>query len=183
MRWSKLKTLVEARFAKSIAGRVAIFSAAYGNCTCGRAWITVDGQEIANFCTRAYANHHYLNMETKVKVLPFGQAELSRQDAYASCWSFVHDMTNEEALADEDPLVQSLAVLDSRMGKRRIVKVNWMALHPLAQVLLCFRLQCEGLPVNASLMKQVSLKYRHEEKRLPKDLQLGLSLVPEAAAK
>ena len=53
MKWSKLKQLVEQGFAPSLAKRLTINSTAYGACTCGHAWLTLDGEVIANFCTRA----------------------------------------------------------------------------------------------------------------------------------
>lgn len=142
MRWSKLKSLVEARFAPVLAGRVSIFSTTYGKSTCGRAWISVDGAEIANFCTRAAYNSKA--GLPKPHDAPLGYGELSRQDAYAACWAFVHELSIEEALADSDPLVQSLAVLDGRLGKRRLQTTDLAKLHPLAQKLAAIRLESEG---------------------------------------
>lgn len=143
MQWSKLKKLVEERFAPSLTGRVAIFSTRYGNCTCGRAWLTVDGEEVANFCTRA----KYRTAAGLPELVdpPPGYGEISRQDAYAACWAFVHELSIEESLADSDPLVQTLAVLDSRVGKRRLSTIETDALHPLAQQFLSLRLEAEGL--------------------------------------
>ena len=155
MKWSKLKCLVEDRFSPALAGRVSIYSTRYGNCTCGRAWITVDGEEIANFCTRARANREF--EETLIDRgsppdpcdrepdVPLGYGELSRQDAYAACWSFVHDLSIEQALADSDLLVQALAVLDSRLGKRRLSDLDATNMHPLARKMLLVRLEAEGL--------------------------------------
>ncbi len=74
--------------------------------------------------------------------------ELSRQDAYAACWAFVHELSIEEALADADPLVQALSVLDARLGKHRLQSLDWQALHPLAQALLRVRLEAEHLEVS-----------------------------------
>ena len=56
MKWTKLKQLVEQRIAPSIRPRFAINSAAYGACSCGHAWITIDKKVVANFCTRAFGN-------------------------------------------------------------------------------------------------------------------------------
>ena len=148
MQWSKLKKLVEERFASSLGGQVAIFSTRYGNCTCGRAWLTVGGEEVANFCTLAKYNAEAGATRSKI---PAGYGELSRQDAYAACWSFVHELSVKEALGDSDPLVQSLSVLDARLGKRRLVAVDWQALHPLAQSLYAFRLQSEALAIPEGL--------------------------------
>jgi hypothetical protein len=43
MCWSKLRPLVKEGLAESIARRVDIQSTRYGNCSCGHAWITLDG--------------------------------------------------------------------------------------------------------------------------------------------
>ena len=143
MRWSKLKSLVESRFASSLGNRVAVFSTRYGDCTCGRAWITVDGREVANFCTRAASNSD-AQVQAKTNP-PHGYGELSRQDAYASCWAFVHDLSIEGALRDSDPLVQALSVLDKRLGRGRLSGLNRESLHPLAWELLLVRLESEGM--------------------------------------
>jgi len=149
MKWSKLKFLVEERFAPSLGKRVNLFSTAYGNCTCGRAWLTIDKKEIANFCTRAKFNAK--NAESGRKNPPLGFGELSRQDAYKSCWAVVHDLSIAEALKNSDPLVQALAVLDIRCGKRRLMGIQAETLHPLAQKMLNFRLGCEGMEGHVKL--------------------------------
>lgn len=163
MKWSKLKSLVEGRIAPSMAGRVAINSTAYGNCSCGHAWITIDKEVVANFCTRAFWNRSPSFDQEKGRFvadeIPEGvrkkyekqlveYGELSRQDAYQSCWEFVHDLSVEDALISEDPLIQSLAVLDSRVGKRRLTKIELESLHPLASKMFTERLAAEGIPFN-----------------------------------
>jgi hypothetical protein len=98
MRWTKVKSLIEERFAESIRKRMTINSARYGSCTCGRAWLTFDKEEIANFCTRAYYNKdaevHTPSEESEKKFakMPVEYGELSRQDAYEACWVFLHDL-------------------------------------------------------------------------------------------
>lgn len=150
MRWSKLRSLVREGFADSVRSRIDIQSTRYGNCSCGHAWITLDGEVIANFCTRA----HYIaqGMEArspKVGTTPRHQftefGELSRQDAYQACWDFVHSLPIEAALADSDPLIQTLAVLDRRVGKRRLAELDVTRFHRLAAVLLGVRREAEGL--------------------------------------
>lgn len=164
MRWSKLKSVVESRFAPALDGRVAINSAAYGNCSCGHAWLTLDKQVVANFCTRAFWNradgqferqngrwvsgspipdHVSESQNRRYGEMEYG--ELSRQDAYQSCWEFVHDLDIDAALATDDPLIQTLAVLDSRIGKRRLASLSTEHLHPLTKRLLDARLDAEGL--------------------------------------
>jgi hypothetical protein len=150
MRWSKLRFLVRDRFAESVRPRLDIQSTRYGNCSCGHAWITLDGDVIANFCTRAKAianawepASEKLGTTAPHQFISWG--ELSRQDAYRSCWDFVHELSIERALADPDPLIQSLAVVDHRLGKRRLLQVEAHSLHRLAAVLLGVRREAEGL--------------------------------------
>lgn len=146
MRWSKLRKLVEGRFAYSVAKRISIHSAAYGNCTCGHCWITLDKEVVANFCTRAYWNKEMLgdsgvNPMYKNQLVLYG--EKSRQGAYKSMFDYVHSMSHDEALKSDDVLVQSLAVLDSRLGKRRLEAFDGSDWHPLVKKFLVIRREAE----------------------------------------
>jgi hypothetical protein len=78
-----------------------------------------------------------------------GHGELSRQDAYAACWAFIHELSIDQALADPDPLVQALAVLDSRTGKKRLSSIDPTDMHPLAKSMLLIRLDAEGLQLKS----------------------------------
>ena len=129
------------------------------NANGGRAWLTVDGEEIANFCTRARSNRLFEEMlidrgsppdpRDEEPDVPFGYGELSREDAYAARWAFADDLSIGQALADSDPLVQALAVLDSRLGKRRLSRLDATSMHPLAGKMLLLRLKTEGLHEDA----------------------------------
>ena len=151
MKWSKLKRLIEDGFADSFGKRLSINSTAYGNCSCGHAWLTLDGEVIANFCTRAYwtkemagANPDVQNPMYRHQYAEYG--EMSRQDVYRACWEFVHRLTVEKALQESDPLLQSLAVVDRRVGKRRLIQIDASVLHPLARKLFTERVRAEGIP-------------------------------------
>jgi len=162
MKWTKLKHLVEQRIAPSIRPRFSINSAAYGACSCGHAWITIDKKIVANFCTRAYWNiprkfddssKKWVSKDPELnngiptpddkKLTNYG--ELSRQDAYQACWEFVHDLSIDDALSSEVPLVQSLAVIDTRVGKRKLKTIDVNSLHPLANKLFEERCLSESI--------------------------------------
>jgi hypothetical protein len=155
MRWSKLKQLVENNFADAVKPHLSIHSTAYGACTCGHAWITFDKEIIANFCTRAYYNRYQYGDKTTDNGINAEQAknyssqfveygEMSRQDCYESCWSFVHDLSFDKAMKSDNPLIQSLMVVDKRLGKRRIDNIDSSKLHPLANKLLEIRKNAEA---------------------------------------
>lgn len=105
------------------------------------------GRKSRNFCTRAYyqveTGQADSGVRTKKESL-VGFGELSRQDAYQACWEFVHDLSIEQALADSDPLIQTLAVLDARLGKRRLTEIDSDRLHPLSRKLLEIRVEAES---------------------------------------
>ncbi|MDO7843859.1 SF0329 family protein [Sphingomonas immobilis] len=144
MRWSGLRAIVIDKFAPELRGRLDLYSTRYGNCTCGHAWMTFDGTVIANFCTRAkYIADGYEHGSAKRnnayahQFADFG--ELSRQDAYRACWEFAHEMSIEQAMQDDDPLIQSLAMADGRLGKRRLAQIDTTKLHRLAAHVLELR--------------------------------------------
>lgn len=149
MRWTKLKQIVEGGFAPGLSKRLTINSAAYGACTCGHAWLTLDGEVVANFCTRAYWNKEmggepdHINPMYASQLTSYG--EMSRQDAYKACWAFVHELSIDQSLQDDCPLIQALAVVDRRVGKRRLERMDVEAVHPLARRLLEERLAVEGI--------------------------------------
>jgi hypothetical protein len=133
---------------------------AYGNCSCGHLCTTIDKQVVANFCTLVFCNrvsgNYYRENErwksdnpipshvTKSQRESYEEVEygkLSRQDAYLSCWEYIHKLDHQTALGSDDPLIQSLAVLDKRLGKRRLGIIDQHKFHPLARKLYLFRVQ------------------------------------------
>lgn len=146
MRWSKLRHSIKARFAPELKHRMDIHSAAYGACTCGHAWVTWDGEVIANFCTRAkFIREGYEPGAGKPNTAWNGQlaqfGEFSRQNAYQACWAFLHDLSIDDALQDDDPLINFLAICDARMGKRRLKGIDPRTLHPLAARIFALRME------------------------------------------
>ena len=58
-------------------------------------------------------------------------------------FDYVHSVSHDEAIKSDDVLVQALAVLDSRLGKRRLEAFDDSALHPLAKKFLTIRQEAE----------------------------------------
>ena len=147
MKWSQLKSLIEARLAPELRGRVAYHSARYGQCMCGRFWITIDGQEVANLCTRAHGvRQHRAARESPPPEPPprprslTEYGEFSRQQAYAAIWEFIHDLGIDDALGSANPLHRMLAVVDARVSRRRLEALDADAEHPLVRSFLQLRL-------------------------------------------
>jgi hypothetical protein len=159
MRWSKLRKLVEDSFAESVRGRVQVYSTRY-RCSCGRGWVTIDGEELANLCTElsdlkygaifhettkvTCAKHSAVKDEERASGNTVEPGEFSRFDLHAACWEYVHSSVND-SLGSENPLVVSLAVLHAGVGKGRLRKLSTQQLHPLTSALLNFRMKAEHL--------------------------------------
>jgi hypothetical protein len=167
MKWSKLKSNIEGRFADSIRGRVELFSTRYNkpNSSTGRAWITIDSTEIANFSTMKSGQiyrcvyheatptdcvtHPAIKANERTPGTLIEDGEFSRFDLHNCCFAYLN-LSVEDALAHPSPLINLLAVLDQRFGKRRLVNIDISKLHPLVRRLYEFRLQCEGVKIDST---------------------------------
>jgi hypothetical protein len=155
MKWSKLKKTIEDKFADSLKGRVNLFATRYtsGSYFMVRGWITIDGEEIANFSTPDnYSKFGWDTPEIDERI-PFKErkenvaaekGEFSRSDFLNACWDYLN-MNIDDALQSKNPIIKSLAVLDKRLGKRRLLKMEKTNLHPLAVKMLELRIDCEKL--------------------------------------
>lgn len=162
MQWSKLKQTIENRFADNVKGRVELFSTAYRkpNSNNGRGWITIDKEEIVNFATiksrQNFGAYYHEATQTNCLTHPavevsertpgelIEEGEFSRFDLHNCCWEYLN-LTIEEGLEHKSPIINSLAVLDKRLGKRRLIALDKDKLHPLTKRLFEFRLSVENL--------------------------------------
>jgi hypothetical protein len=166
MQWSKLKSLIEARFAPSLFGRVSVHQARYRYTReeVGRVWLTVDGRDIASFATGAAWPHVVAEAERRMDARdawgsPAVYSELTAEaeDAVrrAGIYSDSDALSDLEAslslpigamLTSPSPLLRALAVLDSRVGKRRL---HSLAESPdksdLVRTLLALRCESESI--------------------------------------
>jgi|694.fasta_scaffold125947_4 hypothetical protein len=153
MQWSKLKKLTESRFASSVQGKVHLFTTHYGACRCGRAWITYNGEQIANFETlanlwkihvdKAETNAHghvCIDESLRAPGELLSPGEMNRWDLHEACWDLLNNISIAEALRSDNPVILGLAFMDSRSGKRRLSLVDSRNLHPLPRRLLEIRI-------------------------------------------
>lgn len=159
MKWSKLKKTIEDKFTDSIGGRVNLFATRYtsGSYYMVRGWITIDGEEIANFSTPDNNNKFGWNTpgideripaEERKEGLAVEKGEFSRWDFMSACWEYIN-MSIEEAIESVNPIIRSFAVLDKRLGKRRLKLIEKNCMHPLTLKLLRLRLECEKTRVES----------------------------------
>lgn len=165
MVWSKLKKNIENNFSDTLKGRVKLYTTTYGanydvQDLFNRGWITVDGIEVVNFSTpeaffmyrrdlnATTPTRYSANTATKEHVDRTAghlaeKGEFSKYDLTYCCSAFLN-MSIDEAIAHNSPIIQMLAVLDRRLGKRRLALLNEKELHPLVRYFLNLRLNAEG---------------------------------------
>ena len=168
MRWSQLRKQIEDRLAPAVRGRVALHTAHYRHAHDGdgRAWIEIDGREVATMCYfRAGRARRELAEELRAANNPENRGPagvarelyeaavaitrragtLSQQEFYAVLHEYLR-LPIEAALDAEDPITRGLAVLDARTGKRRLRRLGEHPdEHPLVRELLALRCAAEGL--------------------------------------
>ena len=174
MPWSCLRAAAKERMAPSVRDRIAIHQARYRRTReeVGRVWITVDGREVASFDTNRYiAKRAQLEHDIRSGIGPFGlsatsnRAEYQTADAAAKAllrstgeyddYSALADLEAYQSLAIEDalaslsPLVRALAIIDQRVGKRRLRAFDPRSEHPLVQELYHVRCAAGGIKLGA----------------------------------
>ena len=170
MQWSRLKSLVESRQAAALGGRVTLHQARYRRTQeeVGRVWLAVDGREVASFTThmgwrrvRPLADQlmderdawgtqaAYTAAASDAADRLRAAGEFSDAAALADLEAYV-SLTVEDALASPSPLVRGLAMIDGRLGKRRLRTLALPAdEHPMVRTLYALRCEVEGLETNA----------------------------------
>ncbi|HEU4557949.1 MAG TPA: hypothetical protein VFS20_08875 [Longimicrobium sp.] len=161
MDWNQLKKRYEALLAPSLQARVKVHATLYRKpaTTDGRAWITVDGEQIHSMGDVASDADHRRRAEMTARMEAaspdVSPLELIRQpEQFFSHWDFREalrecvDSGMDDLLESQWPLTRALAMLDRRLGKRRFVRLADVENeHPLVQRLYHLRAQAEGWPV------------------------------------
>lgn len=169
MRWSKLKQLVEDRMADSLQHRVEVHSTRYYSGE-GRGWITVDKREVANFSTLGFSmqtyhlatvgsglsfwdlldrNQYYSERHKAEKTLLM-QGMYWQGGYYRALWNSL-SLSIDDALRSDEMLIRAFAMLDSRLGKRRLRALHLGDdEHPLVRQFYDLRCEAEGIKAHAA---------------------------------
>jgi len=164
MQWSQLKKRIETGFAESVAGRVEIWSTRYRRAhdDAGEAWITIDKVKVAAMGNCRWrialyenagrlqeergcsdyqddaqnAGYHQALAEARTQTQASGV--FSDYDFRRSLFAFLN-LSIDDALASEDPIIRTFAMLDRRFGKRRVMAFDSREENPLVRQLHEFR--------------------------------------------
>ena len=130
MQWSKLKSRVKSLICPGLRGRIDFHLTSYRESHDGTAkvWITVDGQRVFS-CkhypyewAEAEAHNGGLRGEQVKEFLR--DKEIHRPKDFGDAMRVYLDMPVREALESADPLVKAFALVDRRLGKRTLEKLE-----------------------------------------------------------
>jgi hypothetical protein len=177
MQWSQLKKRIEDTFAESVQGRVEVWATRYRHAHDqeGEAWITFDKERIISMGTWTYEKKadevrtklreesgctDYRNPEhrsgyysayDKADEIVHRQGHYPLWDAYKAFFEYLN-LSIDEILTSENPIVKALGMLDKRFGKRRLKTFDAEAESVLVKKLYECRCKCDGLYIpNSSL--------------------------------
>jgi hypothetical protein len=172
MRWTKTKMLIENLICKKLKKRLKVNATSY-NTSLGehrRIWITLDNKEIFNASSAHFLNAHdklweearnrtskpfpdclyecFPELFGKVNDLDYSMMILEQRNIFSvnRVYDSLVQYSNfsiEDALISQDVIVQALALIDKRLGKRRLENLEFNSdTHPL--VIKFFQIRCEG---------------------------------------
>ncbi|OOG63570.1 hypothetical protein BLJAPNOD_02292 [Ensifer sp. M14] len=151
MKWTKLKQRIEARFASEANGRVHVHTTRYryANDHEGEFLVTLDGNKI-------YGTAYYQYWKARVALCAkhgdepsdAEQQEIDRTlraqgiadhiDLHRAMFESLNQSI-EQMLDNSRPLIRALGILDSRCGKRRLVKLEDTNEHEFVRNVLHLR--------------------------------------------
>jgi hypothetical protein len=117
MQWSKLKSKVESNFCEELKGRVALFSTWYktgGSPSRGRGSIVLDNVEVFEANTDKWIANNRNDENDQI---------IERYIFHKQLQEYL-TLSIDEAIRSEIPLIKGLAMIDKRLGKRRLLQIK-----------------------------------------------------------
>lgn len=151
MTWSKLKSGMEQFFAPGVKGRVGLHMTSYRRPgrwdNEGRSWITIDGEELINMPLDVEWARYMVDVHEPERSREFEQASRLGQDRLKRAMVAYQELSIDAILASDDSVVRALGMLDRRVGKRRLGKMEVADQPLLVRYLYLFRCGIEGVRV------------------------------------
>ena len=149
MTWSKLKSGMEGFFADGVKGRIGLHMTSYrrpgrGDDE-GRSWITIDGEELINMPLHVEWARNTIDRHEPELGREFELASRLGQNRLKRAMIAYQELSIEAILASEDSVVRALGMLDRRVGKRRLGRMDLTDQPPLVKYLYLFRCGIEGI--------------------------------------
>ena len=164
-KWSKAKKRLKSFTCESLRSRVdfQVINYRRAHDQLGRAVITVDKLEKLNMCTITAEKEEYyrerairkqlddFNFDDRLNNLALQEQAIYAQYDFFSALEIYFETPIEDCLKSKDILLKILCLLDRRLGKRTLMKMNDTITnkHPLVQDF--FKLHCQAENVRAAV--------------------------------
>lgn len=148
MKWSQIKKRTENRFAPSVRGRFDFQVTQYRQMRYwfrSRGWLSIDGCEILNLTVTRYVAAEWTEEQGYIEDLELQNANIFCGTSLPRELRDSLDMSIEAAMTSEETLIRAFAMLDARLGKRRLLKMKMEDEHDLVRRLYYLRCEAEGL--------------------------------------
>ena len=138
-------------FVDGVRGRVQLYTTHYRggfsviNGFERHSWITIDGKPIVNMHRHQYVDGVYPDYGDPRR---FKMGLFSWWDLPRAAFDYLN-MSIDDALVTENTVIRAIAMLDRRLGRRRLILLDPEFEIPLVAQLLRFRLEVAGLSAQA----------------------------------
>jgi hypothetical protein len=147
MQWSKLKARIKALICPELSDRIDLHLTSYRHSHDGadKLWVTVDGN-------RVFDCKHYRHEVAEVNAYSIGlrdqelktrlrDQEIHSPAEFGSAIKLYPCLSIDEALASDDPIIKAFAMVDRRLGKRRLAMLELsVSEHSLVKTFYSLRL-------------------------------------------
>jgi hypothetical protein len=130
MQWSKLKARLKDRICPELQARVDFHLTSYRGSHDGadKVWICVDGEQIFS-CKhypyqRAEADAYWAGLRGREVKAVLGEIEIHSPADFGEAMRNYLDLSIGKALESHDPLIKAFAIIDRRLGKRALARLE-----------------------------------------------------------
>ena len=130
MQWSKLKSRVKQRICPELRNRIDFHLTSYRASHDGadKVWITVDGKRVFTCkhytCEWAETTAYRCGLEREQVKSVLREVEIHGPGDFGNAMRAYLDLPVAVALKSPDPLLQAFAIVDRRLGKRTLAKIE-----------------------------------------------------------
>lgn len=130
MQWSKLKARVKKRICPELRDRVDFHLTSYrrSHDDADKVWITIDGETILKMKYyvhyKAYLEGYFCGLGREAILSLLREFEIFEPKDFGNAMRSYLDLPIHDALASTNPLIKAFAIIDGRVGKRTLMKLE-----------------------------------------------------------
>jgi hypothetical protein len=166
MQWSKLKARFKALICPELSDRIDLHLTSYRHSHDGadKVWITVDGHRVFDCKHYSYeaaeANAYSIGLRDQELKTRLRDQEVHSPAEFGSAIKLYPSLSIDEALASENPIIKAFAMVDRRLGKRKLAMLELSASeHSLVKTFYSLRL------ATANIQQARKTARPHDQKR------------------